>query len=121
MYTAIYLPARPEGFEDPSRCGFKTEDEAEAYVVTQMCSGCQEERKQAQAGGHEHGFEEEWTPSLYPGCFCEWVIGLTEKINAAGDFDQLMVAVGWEAVYHKDNTPEENEKLQAEFDKKASK
>ena len=116
MFTAIYLPSRPEGVEDPSRGGFATYEEAEEFVFSQMCKGCQEERRQALAG--EQDPEDDFPPSVHPGCFFEWIIGPTEKVETAEDFDQLMVACGWETIYHKDNTPEENARLQAEFEEK---
>lgn len=119
MFTAIYLPSRPEGKEDPSRSGFPTEKDAEDYVVSQMCPACQEERRQALAG--EQDPDDEIDPSVYPGCFYEWIIGLTEKVEAAEGFDQLMVACGWETVYRKDNTPEENAALEAAVQEKRNK
>lgn len=111
MYAAIYLPSRPEGVEDPSCNGFTTEKEAEEYVVSQMCSTCQEERKQALTGVPYP--DDEYPPSIHPGCFYEWLIGLTKDFEAAENFDQMMSAGGWETTYRKDNTPEENAKLKA--------
>jgi hypothetical protein len=127
MFTAIYLPSRPEGKEDPSRSGFATEEEAVEYVVSQMCTGCQEERRLALAklpwpveDGEEYA-EDDFPPSAHPGCFYEWIIGPTEKVEAAEGFDQLMVACGWETIYRKDNTPEENAKLLADSQEKRNK
>lgn len=120
MFTAIYLPSRPEGKEDPSRSGFTTEEDAEEYVVSQMCSSCKEERSRALANLYDEEIDGEFHPSAHPGCFYEWIIGPTEKVEAAEGFDQLMVACGWETVYRKGNTPEENAALQATFEEKKS-
>lgn len=87
MFTAIYLPSLSEGEEDPSRSGFATKEAAEEYVVSKMCSECQEERSRALAGQYDDA-------SVYPGCFDEWIIGLTDKVQAAESFDQLMIAGG---------------------------
>ena len=88
-------------------------------MFSQMCSTCQEERRRALAGEEETS-EDDWPPSAHPGCFFEWVIGPTEKVEAAEGLDQLMGACGWEAVYRRENTPEENARLRAEFEEKRS-
>lgn len=119
MFTAIYLPCRPEGKEDPSRSGFTTELEAEEYVFSQMCSDCQEEHRQALAG--EQDSEDDFPPDAYPGCFYEWMIGPTDKVDASENLDQLSTACGWEPIYRKGNTPEENAKLEAAYQEKLKK
>jgi hypothetical protein len=93
MYSAIYLPARAEGEADPSRSGFATEEEAEEYVVSRMCQGCKEERRKAIAG--EPWDREEFEPSKYPSCFCEWLTGKTEEFEAATNDDEFMQAGGY--------------------------
>jgi hypothetical protein len=119
MYTAIYLPSRQKGVEDPSKDGFTTEKEAEEYIFTHMCSACQTERADALAGKHK--IDENYPPSKYPGCFYEWIIGPTEKIESAENYNDLMLACGWETVYNKNNSPEENEFLRTKYLKKEEK
>lgn len=119
MFSAIYLPSRPEGVEDPSRSGFSTEEEAEEYIVNQMCRSCQEERRMAMVGEKYEDVEEDYLqPSKYPGCYFEWLIGPTERVESATNLDELMSAGGWETVYRKDNTPEQNAALEAAFEEK---
>ena len=70
-YTADYQPMRREGQTDPSRSGFATEDEAWEYIFTQMCSGCQTERRIALKGEDDEEYkeytaEDGFTPSKHP-------------------------------------------------------
>lgn len=121
MFTAVYLPSRPEGVEDPSRSGFATEEEAEEFVVSQMCDSCKEERRMALAGEKYEDAEEDYLgPSQYPGCFYEWLIGKTAEFESATSMDETMFAGGWEVTYRKENTPEQNAALQAAFEARRS-
>lgn len=73
-FTAIYLPLRAEGEEDPSRGGFSTEEAAWAYVFEGMCRRCLAERELALAGDTEKA-------SLFPACACEWAVWPTWELE----------------------------------------
>jgi len=60
LFTAIYLPSRPEGVEDPSRSGFATKEEAEEFVAGQMCNSCKEERSRALANLYDPEIDLPW-------------------------------------------------------------
>lgn len=83
MYSAEYQPSLAEGEIDPSRHGFKSLLEAEAYMFSQMCRDCKEERRQALAG-EGPVTQEAIPPSKYPACTCEWVCGLTSELCPDG-------------------------------------
>jgi hypothetical protein len=89
-FSAIYLPVRPPDKEDPSRSGFSSQEEAEGYVFSEMCSLCQEDRKSA--------LNKDPEASLYPGCFYEWVIISSDKLKDEMTTDELMEAAGWKIV-----------------------
>ena len=61
-YHAIYLPACPKN-DDPSKFGMNTYEEAEAYMVSQMCPNCREDY---------------YKPNGYSPCDAEWLI---EKVK----------------------------------------
>jgi hypothetical protein len=56
-YNAIWLPANKD--KDPSKFGFKSYGEAEAYMVSCMCPNCREEY---------------YKPDGYSPCDGEWLI-----------------------------------------------
>lgn len=100
-FTAVYLPALPPHKEDPSRSGFASEDEAEKYLFTQMCSTCRGERQRFEDGVVDDDHESETYAEQWPACACEWLVVPTEKAN--GSIDQLFEAAGCEVIYPKTN------------------
>jgi hypothetical protein len=102
-YSAIYLPSLPPGKEDPSRSGFKTEAEAEAYMFTNLCRSCAAQWQMFLEGVQpmeEYGPDE---AEEYPACTYEWVIVPTDKADS--NLDELFQAAGWKTIYTK---PEDN-------------
>lgn len=97
-FSAIYLPALPLGREDPSRSGFATEEEAEAYLFSKMCGDCKKQRQLFVDGVEETGDEEySERPDSWPACACEWLVLPTDKAN--GTLSELMDAAGFEVIY----------------------
>lgn len=95
-YTALYKPTLDKalrfemyGLElcDRSRDGFDTKEEAEKYIITQICDVCKERRRRVLAGEeYEPGFFEDikngdtWAAAIqeydmYPShCCSDWTI-----------------------------------------------
>jgi hypothetical protein len=106
MYTALYMPARQENEEDPSRNGFCSEESAWEYIFNRMCDGCQKERQLAITNPYyimDRGDDYEITPSLYPACSCEWCVVNTEQYNKCESFEDLFTAAGYETIYVGEN------------------
>lgn len=87
MYTALYLPARPYGVEDPSK-DFDSEEEAWNYIFNTMCTVCKNDRKSyfelIESGRKPEDFdypEEEFFLSEYPVCSAEWLVVPTEGLD----------------------------------------
>lgn len=97
MYTAYYLPAL-NGQDDPSSSGFDTEDLAWEYVFSRMCKSCKEERALALENKTITIDGEEWEYLLYPACASEWIVGLTDEIDKAEDFRDILIAGGFKQV-----------------------
>lgn len=57
-FNAIYMPAVTHPSRDPSREGFTTREEAEAYVKSHWCADCLEDESVGESSG----------------CGCEWVV-----------------------------------------------
>jgi hypothetical protein len=78
-YVALYMPAtnnRP----DPSRRGFVSEDHAFAFIATQLCRTCKQEREMALRGEKSPDGDEY---DQWPACAAEWeVCDVTEFIEA---------------------------------------
>jgi hypothetical protein len=58
MFSATYVPMQAPGAKDPSKSGFATREEAEAYAKSHYCQACLED----EAAGETSG------------CGCEWEI-----------------------------------------------
>jgi hypothetical protein len=96
-FTALYMPMQAPGATDPTKSGFATVEEAEAYVFTKMCSSCKEQRALFLAKAPEPENHDEESPSEFPGCFFEWIVVPTEKMYEP--YDSLMEAAGWITAY----------------------
>lgn len=109
-WTALYLPARTPGYVDPSRFDFNSEPEAQEYIFSQMCRGCQEERdravKKITIGVSDENIEHEYD-SLWPACACEWDTMLTSEYEQCETDQDVMEAAGWEVIYSKDGEAQE--------------
>ena len=84
MFTAYYLPALPTDREDPTRDGFNSREEAEAYIDTQVCEDCYK--------GHRE-------PDGYDACYCEWIVAPTDELDAADSLEDVFKAAGFKRVY----------------------
>lgn len=80
MYTAMLLSGNDE--YDPTKSGFKTEQEAEDYIGEHICSVCAEEVKN---GGFLSGYENDgWQEiggPLETACGEEWCIITDEQFE----------------------------------------
>ncbi len=103
-WTALYLPARPEGRPDPSRFDFDSEDEAQEYIFTRMCKSCKAQRQRALDGTSDPEDGLEQFDSLWPGCAHEWSTMLTSDYEGCETDQDVMEAAGWRVIYRK---PEE--------------
>lgn len=101
LWTALYLPARPNGSPDPSRFDRESKDAAWQYVYSRMCDGCKKERQQALEIGEVSDFEAGIIVSLYPPCCCEWLVLKTSDYEKAETFDEISEAAGWKKVYER--------------------
>ena len=86
MFVAVYLPSESPQRQNSSIAGFRTEKCAEEYIFSKMCKSCKQEREAALRG--EGNWGPDWgeeipiegglsfknTPSLHPGCACEWEV-----------------------------------------------
>lgn len=94
MYTAKYLPALGWMEESPDKSGFPTKEAAWNYILENcLCESCKEERQRALSGKSlkdEHGDLD----STYPPCTCEWMVGLTEEMQSAETFEDILIAGG---------------------------
>jgi hypothetical protein len=101
-WTALYLPARPPGKEDPSRFDFDSREAAEEYLFSYMCKGCTEERERALKGTSDPNNEEHRYDSLWPGCAYEWEVLPTADYARCESFEDIMTATGAKVIYKKD-------------------
>lgn len=100
-WTALYVPARPPGKPDPSRYDLETKEAAMEYMLSQMCSDCQESRRRALDGtsdpeNEDHDYDMEW-----PACACEWEVLPTQKYAQCESLDDVMDALGAKVIYRR--------------------
>ena len=94
-YTALYLPAPPprEGWVNPSRSGFTTEQEAWNYVRTQqlcdMCKSQYEAFLQEKQGLDEDGYP---LAEAWPACTFEWEVVETSELEKCETIEQVLEA-----------------------------
>jgi hypothetical protein len=74
--------------EDPSRKGFKNEDDAWQYAFSNMCSMCIKVRERAlngettwEDGSDDWGEDGSEPPTLWPACSCEWQIASDDEFE----------------------------------------
>lgn len=108
-WTALYLPALPEGEERPTRSGFSTKDEAWKYVYDSICGECKEEREKALKGllsenyYHDDNGDKVFIEySIDPPCVFEWMVIPTSDWENAESFDDLAASAGWTKIWEKD-------------------
>lgn len=86
MWTALYMPALPDGSNDPSRKGFPTQAAALSWVFSHMCAGCTSSRNRFLAGEVE---TEDGEVAEFPSCSWEWDVVLTAELLDCEDIQQI--------------------------------
>jgi hypothetical protein len=112
-YEAIYLPACSEG-KNPSKGGFKTEEEAIEYVKKHLCSYCKDDLE----NGYiilNYGYKKEKmyiTDALETSCGAEWIVDEEDK-----DLLEIKQCITEEELAEVINkTDKESEKLKKSLD-----
>ena len=96
-WIAIYMP---DDSIDPTRGGFKSEEEAWNYVTTHLCTSC----TQALSDGYEiysDGKQDHKAKITHPGgtsCGAEWLVALEDEYNKAENLEQVFEAGGWKKI-----------------------
>lgn len=117
-WGVIFMPAT--NGEDPSRNGFKTEEEAKRYTRKHWCKDCRDkyalalkwerngvdiDEKEREIDQIEYETqEEEWEAycecnkkygDFNPACSYEWIVDRTDKTEAVETIDDMMKLVGY--------------------------